>query len=69
MKKKLFLCAVILLSGMHFLFAQNVTLKFQDARLETVMNSITQQTGYAFIYSQPPVDVNKGCQSLLTLSP
>lgn len=59
MKKKLFLCAVILLSGMHFLFAQNVTLKFQDARLETVMNSITQQTGYAFIYSQPPVDVNK----------
>ena len=43
----------------HFLSAQNVTLNYQDTRLETVMNAITQQTGYSFIYSQPPVDINK----------
>ncbi|MDO5522987.1 MAG: SusC/RagA family TonB-linked outer membrane protein, partial [Bacteroidia bacterium] len=59
MKKKLILCVVIFLSGMQFLSAQNVTLNYRDVRLETVMNAITQQTGYAFIYSQPPVDINK----------
>lgn len=59
MKKKLLLCLVIIFSGINFLSAQNVTLNYQDVRLETVMNSITQQTGYSFIYSQPPVDINK----------
>lgn len=59
MKKKLFLCVVIIFGSIHFLSAQNVTLNYQDTRLETVMSAITQQTGYSFIYSQPPVDINK----------
>lgn len=59
MKKKLILCMLIFVSGIQLLSAQNVTLNYRDVRLETVMNSITQQTGYVFIYSQPPVDTGK----------
>ena len=39
--------------------AQTVSLKFREAKLEQVLSSITQQTGYQFNYSLPIVDPSR----------
>jgi uncharacterized lipoprotein YbaY len=36
--------------------AQNVTIKANQVRLETVLEQITSQTGYSFVHSRPAVN-------------
>ena len=60
MKRKFFFAACLLAaSGCCSAFAQKVTFHFQDAKLETVFNEITRQTGLSVAYSRPMVNPNE----------
>ena len=69
MKKKLILSVFVLLGVIQLLHAQKLSLNYRNTQLETVMNDITRQTGYVFIYSQPPVDVSKKVSISVSESP
>lgn len=58
--KKPYFYALILWAGMFTSsFAQKVSLNVKQTKLETILNSITKQTGYSFAYSTSIVDPNK----------
>lgn len=58
-KSKLLLLMVALVGLTYQASAQKVTLDFQRVKLEKVLSSITQQTGYDFNYSLPVVNPDK----------
>ncbi|HML66534.1 MAG TPA: secretin and TonB N-terminal domain-containing protein, partial [Dysgonomonas sp.] len=49
----MFLCTTITVS------AQKVTMNLQQAKLEKVLSTIAEQTGYTFAYSQPVVNTDR----------
>lgn len=49
----MFLCTTITVS------AQKVTMNLQHAKLEKVLSTIAEQTGYTFAYSQPVVNTDR----------
>lgn len=59
MRHKIVIVLVLVLSYAGTMFAQKVTLNFQQTKLEKIFSSITEQTGYTFAYSQPTVNVDK----------
>ena len=64
MKKTRFILRIIVLSALLPLFsihmtAQKVSLSFQNAPFERILNSIKQQTGLALVFSEQLVDVNR----------
>ena len=57
-RKYLFAFCFFLASGISA-YAQKVSMNFQNAKLETVFNAITNQTGLSVAYSAPMVDPNQ----------
>lgn len=58
-RKRLLLLAGLLFSCSLTGWAQNVTLKFERAKFETVLSDIRKQTGFSLVFSDQLVDVNR----------
>ena len=56
---KILIAFLLLVAGIDNISAQNVTLNFQDAKMSTVMEAISEQIGLQFVYSQPVVNPNQ----------
>lgn len=56
---KILIAFLLLVAGIDNISAQNVTLNFQDAKMSTVMEAISEQIGLQFVYSQPIVNPNQ----------
>jgi len=56
---RLLLLSAVLLSFITVISAQKVTLSYQHAPLETVLNSVKQQTKLSLVFSEQLVDINR----------
>ena len=59
MKRVIFAFLVIFMCSTITMSAQKVTMNLQQAKLEKVLSTIAEQTGYTFAYSQPVVNIDK----------
>lgn len=59
MKQRILLFVVAFMCITISVSAQKVTLSFKQTKLSNVLNSITQQTGLTFTYSQPTVNPDR----------
>lgn len=57
-RKLIILSAVLLFAGLPA-FAQKVTLKLNEVKVQAVLLSIKQQTKLSFVYSDQIIDVNR----------
>ncbi|MDR3058588.1 MAG: TonB-dependent receptor plug domain-containing protein, partial [Prevotella sp.] len=59
MKRVIFAFLVIFMCSTITMSAQRVTMNLQQVKLEKVLSTIAEQTGYTFAYSQPVVNIDK----------
>lgn len=58
-KAKRLILAVLLWGLACSAFSQNVTLKYENARMGQVLSTIKSQTGYSFVFSDQLLDINR----------